>query len=260
MDETGLNCPKCGYNLTGLTRHVCPECGTAFDLELLRTDPELRRTGTPVYGKRGLRLIRSTVATLLLLLFRPKSFALRMRVDEPLAPAVVVFLMSVGLNVRMLFGLRFGGDWRWRLAYEWLSIVVFISAMVLLVLAFAIVFATGSVRGRSRVWAFPRRFRFWCIVIMYTMIFLPLWPLFFAGSYPPVWSSYWAAWPFTAPRFYRNPFSATIILLWWIFIICVILWHRNRPRRLAIIFMLLAFLFVRSFVQIVDVFIPRLSR
>lgn len=28
--EWNLHCQKCGYNLTGLTSRVCPECGTAF--------------------------------------------------------------------------------------------------------------------------------------------------------------------------------------------------------------------------------------
>lgn len=29
-EPTTLHCPACGYNLTGLTRDVCPECGQAF--------------------------------------------------------------------------------------------------------------------------------------------------------------------------------------------------------------------------------------
>jgi uncharacterized membrane protein len=26
-----INCPQCGYNLRGLTEHLCPECGNTFD-------------------------------------------------------------------------------------------------------------------------------------------------------------------------------------------------------------------------------------
>lgn len=34
--DSGLRCPQCEYNLTGLTENRCPECGEAFDLEELR--------------------------------------------------------------------------------------------------------------------------------------------------------------------------------------------------------------------------------
>ncbi len=33
---SGLFCPKCDYNLTGLIENRCPECGTPFDPEKLR--------------------------------------------------------------------------------------------------------------------------------------------------------------------------------------------------------------------------------
>ena len=35
-ESTGLRCPHCDYDLTGLTEDRCPECGEAFDRELLR--------------------------------------------------------------------------------------------------------------------------------------------------------------------------------------------------------------------------------
>lgn len=257
MNEIGLNCPNCGYNLTGLTRDVCPECGTTFDLELLRNDPELRRLGTPVYGKRGIELIPRTLETLLLLLFRPRSFALRLRVDEPLGPAVVVFMFA--LSPVIWIRLTYGRPWLWSLARQWQPTVVFVAAMAILVLAVALVFAVSSARGESRMWAFSRRFRFWCVVVMYTTVFLPLWPFFCAGIRRLGWRDYTTVWPF----FYLYPkatYSGMILILWWTLIISVVLWYRNRPRWLTILLMLVAFQFVRASVQIADVTIPRLAR
>ncbi len=36
MLDEGLRCPRCGYNLTGLTATRCPECGVAFDWAAVR--------------------------------------------------------------------------------------------------------------------------------------------------------------------------------------------------------------------------------
>ncbi len=30
QSDTGLKCPKCGYNLTAVTSSTCPECGEIF--------------------------------------------------------------------------------------------------------------------------------------------------------------------------------------------------------------------------------------
>jgi hypothetical protein len=260
MNETDLTCPSCGYNLTGLPREICPECGTSFDLELLRNDPELRRLGTPVYGRRGIALIPRTLATLLLLLFRPRSFAQRLRVDEPLGPAVVVFLLAFSPSIWLYLRVSFRMGWRWEVAQIWLLTMYFVAALGLLVLTVAGVFAASSVRGTSVSWTFRHRFRFWCIVAMYTTIFLPLWPFYCAGIRSLRLQDYTTVWPFFYFYFPNTAYPATLVLLWWTLIISVILWYRNRPRWLAIILMLVAFLFVRASVQIADGSIPRLSR
>ncbi len=46
-----LFCPKCDYNLTGLTENRCPECGTVFDPEELARlfASSLKRIGLPVF-------------------------------------------------------------------------------------------------------------------------------------------------------------------------------------------------------------------
>lgn len=36
LADSGLRCPQCDYNLTGLAESRCPECGAAFDPEELR--------------------------------------------------------------------------------------------------------------------------------------------------------------------------------------------------------------------------------
>jgi hypothetical protein len=258
VDDIGLNCPCCRYNLTGLTRDVCPECGTAFDLELLRNDQRYRRRGTPVYGKRRLELITGTIETLFLLLFRPRSFALRVRDDEPLGPAVVVFLVALVLTLWRL--LAHGTPWLWSLPRHWREAVVVVAVVGSLVLAVAFVFAASSTSRTSWAWTLRRRFRFWCMVAMYSTIFLPLWMWFCAGSYPLPWQVFTTHWLFFGRYVHTEVYLAMILILWWTFTISVVLWYRVRPRWLAIVLMLAAFLFVRASVQIVDGSIPRLSR
>lgn len=72
--DTGLRCPVCEYNLTGLSEPRCPECGQLFDWD------ELRRaaSGAPVISferARGWRKVTAFVVTWATVLFAPWVFA-----------------------------------------------------------------------------------------------------------------------------------------------------------------------------------------
>ena len=46
---SAIACPRCGYNMTGLQKSVCPECGTGFTLDQLYAgmrsdDPDIQDT------------------------------------------------------------------------------------------------------------------------------------------------------------------------------------------------------------------------
>jgi hypothetical protein len=72
--DIGLRCPRCEYNLTGLTEPRCPECGTAFGWDDVR-----RAAACPPHiafeRARGWRKVPAFVVTWATVLFAPWIFA-----------------------------------------------------------------------------------------------------------------------------------------------------------------------------------------
>jgi hypothetical protein len=72
--DSGLRCPRCGYNLTGLSSPRCPECGTEVDWEHARF---LAANPPQIAFERaaGARRIPAFIVTWLTVLFMPWVFA-----------------------------------------------------------------------------------------------------------------------------------------------------------------------------------------
>lgn len=73
-DTSGLTCPRCRYDLTGLPEPRCPECGLAFDWAAVRA-AALRRPVIAFERLRGWRRVGGFVATWLCVILLPIRFA-----------------------------------------------------------------------------------------------------------------------------------------------------------------------------------------
>jgi len=72
--DSGLRCPRCDYNLTGLTRPRCPECGATFTWEYVRALAE-RRPQIAFERARGWARLRGFIVTWATVLLAPWKFA-----------------------------------------------------------------------------------------------------------------------------------------------------------------------------------------
>jgi hypothetical protein len=71
-DDSGLRCPRCGYNLTGLSAARCPECGTDIDWAAIATPP---KPLIALEASRRWGRLRGFLVTWLTVLFAPWVFA-----------------------------------------------------------------------------------------------------------------------------------------------------------------------------------------
>lgn len=263
-----FRCPRCDYSLIGLLQNICPECGSPFDPEYLKLDPDHRRPGSPAYGKHGIWIVPFTVLTALSVLFRPISFARRLRADESIRPALATFATGSALYPFILYGF-YPFIWNGNVsfpqhieAYCRLALMgATVALMVgLLVACMALLMAFFSTCAGSSQRTLRIRFRFWCIVLMYSTILMPLWPLIGSDIRALSWSAYVTDWPFARVRIRDQAYYAFAFLCWWTSVIAITMWIRHRPRWSAMMFVPAAYLFVRYCVQIADMFIMRLCR
>jgi hypothetical protein len=103
FEETSLYCPRCGYNLTGLTRSRCPECGTQFTII---TDAERDEAGVPSSGK-GLTFVKGGALALggfLVLGLACVVIGGRVRIDICGALALFAIGGFIALGLRAIYG------------------------------------------------------------------------------------------------------------------------------------------------------------
>lgn len=235
--DSGLYCPRCEYNLTGLTESRCPECGTTINWDAVRRarDAEARRTGTcwerwPWQLKPVGFLATAFQAALL-----PWVFA-RQVPSRPRLLSAFAFL-AVCMVAGSLVAAHFSTGQR--------DICMWVVGVGSHVLLQTFVFGLALPLPRLK-----RPFRFWLAVTCYTS-----YPLLLEGlDAPPYILPFHKEsnlWPFA--RFYGNGtalLTSIVYYVWWVglaVIAFVRLPQRHRRRVVVVVLAVLAMTVVSSY-------------
>lgn len=170
VQDEGLRCLKCGYNLTGLPGSICPECGVTVDWEAVRRRrDELReRIGTPWERWRWRVKPVAFVVTCFQVAFLPWRFARQVRDRPSIVAAGAFLLVCMGIPTAWIacrYGLR--GD-EVEILASWMCGVA--CQVCFQTMVFGLLLAPGTIR---------QSFRFWFAVTAYTSY--PLLPEILTG-------------------------------------------------------------------------------
>ncbi|MEZ6084435.1 MAG: hypothetical protein R3E58_10980 [Phycisphaerae bacterium] len=101
--DTGLRCPLCEYNHTGLDNDLCPECGQPFDRKKLLAELDAVNQPIPIWSQRTqLGTAHALLATILTIWFRPIHFAKRFPVDADAREAFIFSNWCMGLALALM--------------------------------------------------------------------------------------------------------------------------------------------------------------
>jgi len=239
VSDSGLRCPQCDYNLTGLTEHRCPECGTPINWAAVRRawDVEIQRPGTcwerwPWYLK-PLAFLATTFQAALL----PWVFAGQLPARPRRLPALTFLVLCVVIG--SVAAKSFSGSDRHDIC-AW--VVGVVSHVLLQTLVFGLALPLPRVK---------RPFRFWLAVTCYTSYPLLLEGLDERPSHLLPFREQSNLWPF-ANSYHENVTLLTSILfyLWWIglAVIALVRLHpRHRRRVVVLVVAVLAMTVVSSY-------------
>lgn len=169
--DTGLHCPRCDYNLTGIASARCPECGTPLDWSVLRQAAavEQGRRG-PVWERWPWWLLPvAFVVTALEAAVLPWRFAARLPARPRVRPALGFLLTCAAVGVAVAWA-------RERILAS--DVVMWLTGVAACVLLEALVFTLLLPLPRVR-WPL----QFWLAVACYT-------------SYPLVAEGWWGSPPY----------------------------------------------------------------
>jgi hypothetical protein len=162
-DADALRCPKCDYNLTGLTEQRCPECGEPFDLDALR---RIGPRSTFAFERaRGWRMLPAFFVSWLQALLAPWIFARHVVSREPHnAQRAVVFGTACFLSPISACAIHgFDADSSFIIAWT--------DTAMLCVLIEMFLFTLLDPLRRRRGWRVSMRF--WFCVACYTSAVMP---------------------------------------------------------------------------------------